>query len=101
DFLYTAPNEKFAELKQKAPPVKYKRSKGGHYRDWINAIRNDGKAVSDFAYAAPLTEIILMGNIALRLKRTLHWDARRGEFTNDADATALIKAPPPRAGFHA
>ena len=101
DFLYTAPHEKFAELKEKSPPVKYKRSKGGHYRDWINAIRTGGKAVSDFAYAGPLTEIIIMGNIALRLKRTLHWDANRNEFTNDAEATALIKSPPPRPGFHA
>ena len=101
DFLYTAPHEKFAELKEKSPPVKYKRSKGGHYRDWINAIRTGGKAVSDFAYAGPLTELIIMGNIALCLKRTLHWDAKRNEFTNDAEANALIFSPKPRAGFHA
>jgi predicted dehydrogenase len=100
DFFYTAPHEKFAELKAKEPPKKYPRYKG-HYRDWVGAIRNGTKAVSDFNYAGPLTEVIIMGNIALRLGRDLNWDAKKNEFVNDAEANALIKDPAPRAGFHA
>ncbi|MDR1497786.1 MAG: Gfo/Idh/MocA family oxidoreductase [Puniceicoccales bacterium] len=101
DFFYTAPHEKFAELKQKAPPAKYGRFRGGHYRDWINAIRKNIPAVSDFTYAGPLTEVIIQGIIALRLGRTLNWDAKNGKFINDDAANALLYSPKPRTGFYA
>ncbi|MDR2863450.1 MAG: Gfo/Idh/MocA family oxidoreductase [Puniceicoccales bacterium] len=101
DFFYTAPDEKFAELKAKEPPRKYPRFKGGHYKDWVNAIRENRQAVSDFSYAGPLTEAIIMGNIALRLGRDLSWNAKEGKFINDDEANALITAPKPRDGFHA
>ncbi|MDR0536018.1 MAG: Gfo/Idh/MocA family oxidoreductase [Puniceicoccales bacterium] len=101
DYFYTAPHEKFAELKAKAPPQKYGRFKGGHYKDFVNAIRNGKKAVSDFSYAGRLTQVICMGNIALRLRRTLNWSFAKEEFINDPEANALIKSPAPRAGFHA
>jgi predicted dehydrogenase len=100
DFFFTAPQAKFAELKEKAPPQKYKRHKGGHYRAWVNAIRDKEQAVSDFSYAGPLTEVICMGNIALRLGRDLRWNAKEGKFINDDQANALIHDPAPREGFH-
>ncbi|MDR2862895.1 MAG: Gfo/Idh/MocA family oxidoreductase [Puniceicoccales bacterium] len=99
DFFYTVPIERYAELKEKAPPPKYPRTKGSHHRNWIDAIRNGGKAVSDFSYAGPLTEVILLGVIAQRLGRTLDWDAKAGKFTNDDEANALLVAAPPREGF--
>ncbi|MDR3229317.1 MAG: Gfo/Idh/MocA family oxidoreductase [Puniceicoccales bacterium] len=101
DFFFTAPKTKFAELKAKEPPKKYSRFKGGHYKDWVKSIRTGGKAVSDFAYAGPLTEVICMGNIAQRLGRDLRWDAKNGKFINDDQANALIFDQPPRQGFHA
>ena len=100
DFFFTVPPSKFTELKEKSPPQKYKRYKGGHYRAWVDAIRNGEKAVSDFSYAGPLTETIIMGNIALRLGRDLRWDTKTGKFINDDQANALIQDPAPRAGFH-
>ena len=37
-----------------------------HQQNWISAIRGEAKASSDFDYAGPLTEIVLMGNLAIR-----------------------------------
>jgi predicted dehydrogenase len=101
DFFFPAPQSKLAELKENAPPVKYARSKGGHYRAWVNAIRTGGKAISDFDYAGKLNEVICIGNIALRLGRDLRWDAKANKFINDDEANGLIASPKPRAGFHA
>ena len=101
DFFYTAPVTHIEELKKDAPAQKYPRPKGGHFRDWLDAIRIGGKAVSDFSYAGPLTEVIQLGVIAQNLGRTLEWDAKSGHFINDTEANALLKAPEPRTGFHA
>jgi hypothetical protein len=90
-----------AALQAKEIPEKYPRIKGGHYRNWVDAIRDDTKAASDFAYSGPFAEIILLGVIAQRLGRTLNWDAKAGKFIGDAEANALVKAPAARAGFFA
>ncbi|MFT4533927.1 MAG: putative dehydrogenase [Saprospiraceae bacterium] len=37
-----------------------------HQQNWISAIRGDEEASSSFDYAGPLTEIVLMGNLAIR-----------------------------------
>ncbi len=89
----------FAALREKAPRPKYPRIKGTHYRNWIDAIKNGGKASSDFSYAAPFTANILIGTIAQRLGRNLEWDDKNRRFKNDDEANALLKAPAPRKGF--
>jgi predicted dehydrogenase len=56
------------------PRVKDGRS--GHERNWLDAIRQQGQAVSHFDYAGPFTETVLLGNVALRFPGTrLFWDA--------------------------
>lgn len=71
----------------------------GHELDWARAIREKGKAGSDFSYGGPLTEIALLGVIALRLLGTkLEWDAQRAQFVNCAEANALLN-PPYRSGW--
>jgi len=37
-----------------------------HQQNWIGAIRGEEEASSGFDYAGPLTEIVLMGNLAIR-----------------------------------
>jgi predicted dehydrogenase len=70
-----------------------------HHWDWIEAIRNGRKAGSDFSYGGPLTEIAMLGVIAIKLPgTTLEWDAERMKFTNSAEANALVN-PPARAGW--
>jgi predicted dehydrogenase len=64
----------------------------GHHQDWLNAIRSGGKAGSDFSYGGPLTEIALLGVMALRFPcQELHWDTRNARFTNNDEATRLLK----------
>lgn len=89
----------YDRLRANPPPRKYPRVRGNIYRNWIESIRAGKTAVSDFDYAAPLTEIVLLGVIAQRLNRRLEWDAVNGVFKNDPEANALLKAVPAREGF--
>jgi predicted dehydrogenase len=52
-----------------------------HWHQFVEACRGEGKTTADFAYAAPLTETILLGDIASRFPQTtLAWNARRMRF---------------------
>ena len=86
-------------IRANPPPQKYARIRGNIYRNWVEAIFSGARPVSDFAYSAPLTEIVLLGVVAQRLGRRLEWDAARGRFRDDSEADALLRALPPRAGF--
>lgn len=66
------------------------RSKG-HHRDWILACKGGPAASANFEYGARLTEIILLGNAALRTGRKLWWDAAAMKATNAPEADAFLK----------
>lgn len=84
-------NEKFAG--KNAPDQKIPRVKG-HAWDWAEAIRTNRPAGSNFAYGGPLTEIALLGLIALRYPgQKLNWDAAAMRFTNHTQANAHLRTP--------
>lgn len=71
----------------------------GHHWDWLNAIRNNRKAGSDFSYGGPLTELALLGIIAIKLHGTrLEWDGASCRFKNSSTANDLLN-PPYRVGW--
>ncbi|MGC8742661.1 MAG: Gfo/Idh/MocA family protein [Verrucomicrobiia bacterium] len=73
------------------PPKTLPRVKN-HYADWLNAIRNKQKAGSDFSYGGPLTELALIGIIAIRfLGEKLLWDGKNAKFTNNNEANKFIQ----------
>ncbi len=73
---------------EKIPRVK------GHAWDWADAIRNGRLAGSNFDYGGGLTQIGLLGLIALRFPgEQLQWDAKNARFINHKAASALVKLP--------
>jgi len=78
---------------QKIPRVK------NHHDDWLRAIREGRKAGSDFSYGGPLTEIAMLGVIALKMPGTkLEWDGPNARFTNSEEANRHVN-PPYRQGW--
>ena len=70
----------------------------GHYVEWIQACKGGKPAGSNFDWAGPLAETVLLGNIALRtglreeLTRTkLLWDGPSLEFTNLKEANKYVR----------
>jgi predicted dehydrogenase len=69
-----------------------------HLREWLAACKGDGRALADFDYAGPLTEAVLLGNVALRAGAAIEWDATDLRVTNVPEANAFIRRAY-RAGF--
>ncbi|MEZ6122961.1 MAG: Gfo/Idh/MocA family oxidoreductase [Planctomycetaceae bacterium] len=63
-----------------------------HYHGWVDGCLS-GKQPSDgFAYGGPLTEAVLLGNIAVRYRnQKLTWDAGAMKITNMEEANQWLK----------
>ncbi len=72
----------------------------GHEQDWIRACKGGKPASSNFEYSGPLSETVLMGNLAVRYPgRELLWNGEAMEVTNDKDANAYVRREY-REGWH-
>ena len=75
-----------------APAEKIPRVKG-HAWDWVEAIRTGRQAGSNFDYGAPLTQVALLGLIAIKFPgQTLKWDDKAMRFTNNEPANAHLRS---------
>ena len=69
---------------------------GGHELDWIRACKESPESriqtSSNFDYSGPLNELVVMGNLAVRLqdlKRKLMWDGENMRITNISDTDEI------------
>jgi predicted dehydrogenase len=72
------------------PPQVLTRSPG-HYADWIRACKGGEPACSNFSVAAPLTEIVQLGALALHFEGKLEWDSQKMRIANRPEANAYLK----------
>lgn len=54
----------------------------GHHAEWIEACKTGKPTGTNFDYSAQLTELVLLGNVALRAGRRIKWDAAGLRITN-------------------
>ena len=62
-----------------------------HEMNWVNACKGEGKASSPFEYAAKLTEVMLLGVVALKAGEKIYYDGANMKITNSKDANDLLK----------
>ena len=67
------------------------RLKGGHMQNWVRACKGLEPPSAPFSYAAPLTEICLLGNIAKRVDARIEWDEDNMKVTNLPEANRFIR----------
>lgn len=66
----------------------------GHYEEWLAACKGGPKPVSNFDYAGPLTEIVLLGVLALRSPGTpIHWDSAAMKVKNAPELDEFVHTP--------
>jgi|TARA_B100000795_G_scaffold142571_1_gene106746 predicted dehydrogenase len=83
------PEEKMLEYNQ--PKSYIPRVNTSHEKDWIRACKDGNPASSSFEYGGPLTEMALLGMIAIRCKNEkLLWDSKNLRFTNNEKANSLL-----------
>lgn len=63
-----------------------------HHMEWIEAIKANkpAAALANFDYSGPMTEGVLLANLAIRSGKKIEWDAKAMKVTNDAEANALV-----------
>ena len=62
-----------------------------HYQEWIRACKGGPKPLANFDYSGPLTETILLGNIAAIAGQKLQWDGPNFKITNVPEANKFLK----------
>ncbi len=78
-------------LADSPPPQKYPRSPGV-YREWISAIKGGSAPGSTFdGHAGPLTQMVLLGCIAVRLGKDVEVDPETGAITTPGVPEEYIK----------
>ena len=63
----------------------------GHHNEWIEACKGRGTTSCRFDYAGPLTEAVLLGNVAYRTGKQLDWNSRGMLATNSREAETFIQ----------
>ncbi len=82
------PDEKMDAYRR---PAKSIPRSNGHHRDWLDACKGGPPASSHFEYGARLTELMLLGNVALRTGKKIRWDSVAMKAANAPEADALLK----------
>jgi predicted dehydrogenase len=89
------PEDKFRGFQ---PPPKSLRRVEDHYREWTQACKTGARTVCPIEFGCEMTELALLGALALRTGRLLEWDAQAMRVTNDEEANGLVD-PSYRTGW--
>jgi predicted dehydrogenase len=63
----------------------------GHHAEWLRACKGGPPAMSNFDYAGPFTEVVLLGNVAIRTGQRLLWDSENLRVTNSTAAAPYVR----------
>ncbi|HCN75926.1 MAG TPA: gfo/Idh/MocA family oxidoreductase [Verrucomicrobiales bacterium] len=67
--------------------------------EWAWHIVNGGSPSSNFDYSCPLTEFVLLGNLAVRAQQTVQWDKEGMKVPNAESANQFVTRPAYRPGW--
>ena len=88
-----------ARSKEYGKPPRILPRSPGHHQEWIDACKGGRPAGSNFNVSGPLTEVVLLGNIALRTGQTLYekglklnYDGPGMKVTNLPEANKYIRS---------
>ena len=87
DMFMLLPKKKPADLQ--LPPVTLPRTRD-HHHEFVMACKGGPKTESHFEYAARLTEGLLVGSLALRTGKPIHWNAEKMIAEGVPEANRLI-----------
>jgi len=71
-----------------------------HMKNFLAAIATREKPVSDIEEGYISSASCILANMAMRLGRTLTWDARKGQVVDDEEANRLLRRPYRRPWVH-
>jgi predicted dehydrogenase len=69
--------------------------------EWAHHVVNGGLPSSNFDYSCPLTEFVLLGNLAVRAQQSVQWDKQGMKVTNAEAPNKFVTRPAYRDGWKA
>jgi predicted dehydrogenase len=81
---------KYRDVLKKRP---LPRVEGGPIEELFTAIKGGPVPGSNFDYASPLTEVVLLGGLAIRSGKRIEYDAKNMRITNHPELNRFIKEP--------
>ena len=87
--LRLIPREAMMDFKR--PAKTYPRVKGGPVKEWVDAIKDGTQPGANFEYASRLTEVVLLGNLAIRLGKPVQWDSANLRVIGQPEADPMIR----------
>jgi len=78
-------------IKDFAPPPKTLPRVENEDAEWLAACQGGPAALSNFDYAGPFTETVLLGNVAIRAGKRIEWDAERLTCPNAPEADPFLR----------
>ncbi len=82
------PEEAFVDF---VPPDPWIPPSVGHHAEWIEACKSRGPTSCPFSYGGPLTETVLLGNVAYRSGASFRWDAQALRASDEAAQRLLAR----------
>jgi predicted dehydrogenase len=82
------PETRMKEYQQ--PSQTIERIEGSHEADWIRACQGGEPASANFEYSGPMSEMVLMGNLAVRSGKKVEWDGENMQVTNHLELNEFV-----------
>jgi len=101
------PQEKYTQVRLDMKAGKIKKTEtrsvmpNNPQGEWAYHIVNGGLPSSNFDYSCPLTEFVLLGNLAVRSQQMVQWDTKAMKVTNVEAANKFVSRPSYREGYTA
>jgi hypothetical protein len=88
---YLIPRKRMKDFKMPAPSIP--RCASNHFDEWLTACKGGRPAFSNFDHGGPLTEMVLLGNLAVRagVGKKLQWDGPNMKCLNVPEVNRLAR----------
>ena len=80
-----------SKMKGFKPPEPFLPRGVNHWQEWISACKGGPKPLANFDYAGPLTETILLGNVAALAGRKIKWNGPKLKVADMPEANKYLK----------
>ncbi len=81
------PEGKF--LKETQPPAQTLAASPGHEREWLDCIRSRKQPSCNVDYHYKIDLALILANLAMKVRRTIQFDAKTNQIVGDAEAAKL------------
>ena len=78
-------------MKDVKPPEQLFERGIDHYQEWIRACKEGRQPSTNFDFSGPLTETVLLGNVAAKAGERIFWDSENMNITNMPEANQYLR----------